>query len=41
VITVKGVVEAFSHGGYTHAELNFESGTANYIEPLFLSVQQV
>jgi hypothetical protein len=41
VVTVKGVVEAFSHGGYTHAELNFEAGTANYIEPLFLSVQQV
>ncbi|HEU4618810.1 MAG TPA: hypothetical protein VFV10_12280 [Gammaproteobacteria bacterium] len=41
VITVKGVVEAFSHGGYTHAELNFYDGTANYIQPLFLSVQQV
>jgi hypothetical protein len=41
VVTVKGVVEAFSHGGGTYAELNFADGTANYIEPLLLSVQQV
>lgn len=38
IVTVKGVVEAFSHGGYTYAELNFEAGTANYIEPVLLSV---
>jgi hypothetical protein len=31
IVTAKGVVEAFSHGG----------GTANYIEPLFLSVQKL
>jgi len=41
VVTVKGVVEGFSQGGYTYAELNFADGTANYIEPVLLSVQQV
>ena len=38
VVTVRGVVEGFSDGGNTHAELNFQDGTANYIQPLFLSV---
>jgi len=38
IVTVKGVVHAFAHGGATHAELNFEAGTANYIEPLFMNV---
>ncbi len=41
VITVKGVVRASAHGGGAYAELNFADGTANYIQPLFLSVQQV
>ena len=41
VVTVKGVVEASAHGGGAYAELNFMDGTANYIWPLFLSVQQV
>jgi len=41
VVTVKGVVEASAHGGGAYAELNFADGTANYIEPLFLSVHQV
>lgn len=41
IVTVKGVVHAFAHGGATHAELNFEAGTANYIEPLFLSVRKL
>jgi len=41
IVTVKGVVDAFSWGGYTNAELNFEAGTANYIEPLLLSVRKV
>jgi len=40
VVTVKGVVLATSHG-VAYAELNFKDGTANYIQPLFLSVQQV
>jgi len=38
IVTVKGTVEGFSDGGNTHAELNFQDGTANYIQPLFLSV---
>jgi hypothetical protein len=41
VVTVKGTVEALGHGGGSYAELNFFDGTANYIQPLFLSVQQV
>lgn len=41
VVTVKGTVEALGHGGGAYAELNFFDGTANYIQPLFLSVQQV
>jgi hypothetical protein len=41
VVTVKGTVEALGHGGGSYAELNFRDGTANYIEPLFLSVQKV
>lgn len=41
IFTVKGVVEGFSHGGGTKAELNFEAGTSNYIEPLFLSVAKL
>lgn len=40
IFTLKGRVEAFSHGGGTHAELNFASGQANFIEPLFLSVSK-
>jgi hypothetical protein len=41
VVTVKGVVEAYAHGAGAYAELNFLDGTANYIQPLFVSVQQV
>jgi hypothetical protein len=41
IVTVRGVLEADAHGGGAYAELNFEAGTANYIEPLLLSVQQV
>jgi hypothetical protein len=41
VVTVKVVVKASARGGGAYSELNFEAGTANYIEPLFLSVQQV
>ncbi len=41
IITVRGVVNADAKGGGAYAELNFEAGTANYIEPLLLSVQQV
>jgi hypothetical protein len=41
VVTVKGVVHASAHGGGAYAELNFADGTANYIQPLFLSVLQV
>jgi len=41
VVTVKGTLHAFARGSGAYAELNFQAGTANYIEPLFLSVQQV
>jgi len=41
IVTVKGALDASAHGGGAYAELNFDAGTANYIEPLFLSVQQV
>ncbi len=41
VVTVKGTLHAFARGGGAFAELNFNDGTANYIQPLFLSVQQV
>jgi len=41
VVVVKGIVEATAHGGGAYAEANFSDGTANYIEPLFVSVQQV
>lgn len=41
VVTVKGIVKASAHGGGAYAELNFADGTANYIQPLFVSVQQV
>jgi hypothetical protein len=41
IVTVRGVVDADARGGGAYAELNFEAGTANYIEPLLLSVQQV
>ena len=41
VVTAKGVLEAYAHGAGAYAELNFSDGTANYIYPLFLSVQQV
>ena len=41
VVVVKGIVKATAHGGGAYAELNFADGTANYIEPLFVSVQQV
>jgi hypothetical protein len=34
-------LHVFARGGGTYAELNLEAGTANYIEPLLLSVQQV
>jgi hypothetical protein len=34
-------VPAFARGGGAYAELNFEAGTANDIEPLLLSVNQV
>ena len=38
VVTFKGIVDASARGGGAYAELNFEAGTANYIEPLLLSV---
>jgi hypothetical protein len=41
VVTLRGHVFSGSWGGYTHAELNFADGNANYVEPLFLSVIQV
>ncbi len=41
VVTVKGIVDAQARGGGAYAELNFEAGTANYIEPLLLSVAKL
>lgn len=41
VVTVSGTLRAFARGGGAYAELNFEAGTANYIEPLLLSVNRV
>ena len=41
IVTVRGVIDADARGGGAFAELNFEAGTANFIEPLLLSVQQV
>jgi hypothetical protein len=41
VVTVKGTLHAFARGSGAYAELNFQAGTANYIEPLLLSVQRV
>ena len=41
IVTAKGIVQAYAHGGGAYAELNFADGTANYVYPLFLSVQQV
>jgi len=41
IVTVNGTLDASARGGGAYAELNFEAGTANYIEPLFLSVLQV
>lgn len=41
VVTVSGTLRAFARGGGAFAELNFEAGTANHIEPLLLSVNQV
>ena len=41
MVTAKGVVQAYAHGGGAYAELNFADGAANYIQPLFLSVQRV
>lgn len=34
-------VEAYASGGGSYSEVNFSDGAANYIEPLFLSVQTV
>lgn len=41
VVTVKGTVDAQARGGGAYAELNFEAGSSNYIEPLLLSVARV
>jgi hypothetical protein len=41
VVTVAGTVDAYAHGGGAYAELNFAAGTANYIQPELLAVQQV
>jgi hypothetical protein len=41
IVTVSGTLRASARGGGAYAELNFESGTANYIEPLLLSVIRV
>jgi hypothetical protein len=41
IVTAKGVVQATPHGGGAYAELNFADGPANYIYPLFVSVQRV
>lgn len=32
-------LDAFANGGGSYAEINYSDGTANYIEPLFLSAQ--
>jgi hypothetical protein len=40
VVTVKGTVHATARGSGAYGELNFQAGTANYIQPLFLSVLQ-
>jgi hypothetical protein len=41
IVTLSGTLKARALGGGTFAELNFEAGTANHIEPLLLSVNQV
>lgn len=41
IVTVNGTVKATAHGGGAYAELNFADGTANYIQPLLLSVQRL
>jgi hypothetical protein len=41
IVTAQGTVKASAHGGGAYAELNFADGTANYVWPLFLSVQRV
>jgi hypothetical protein len=41
IVTVRGTAEALAHGGGAYAELNFQDGTANYIQFLPLAVRQV
>ena len=38
VVTARITLEAVAAGSGSHAEINFQDGTANYIMPLFLSV---
>ena len=38
LVIAKVRLECIAAGGGSYAELNFDTGTANYIEPLFLSV---
>jgi hypothetical protein len=41
VVTLQGKLHAFARGSGAYAELNFKAGTANYIEPLLLSVHRL
>jgi hypothetical protein len=41
VVTAKIEIVAGASGSGSYAELNFADGTANYIQPLFLSVTTV
>jgi len=38
VVTARITLDAAAAGSGSHAEINFQDGTANYIQPLFLSV---
>jgi hypothetical protein len=38
IVTTRITLNAFANGSGSYAEINFADGTANYIQPLFLSV---
>lgn len=38
VVTVRLTLDALASGSGSYAEINFDTGVSNYIEPLFLSV---
>jgi hypothetical protein len=40
-VKVEMWVDASASGGGSYAEINFSDGSANYIEPLFMSAQTV